>query len=63
MAEISVTVTVGEGSERHNHDLEYRSTLKHVHDMKDGVIELVPYRPYQEQINELMKPYIDEYNN
>ena len=62
MAEISVTVTVGEGSERHNHDLEYRSTLKHVHDMKDGVIELVPYRPYQEQINELMKPYIDEYN-
>lgn len=63
MAEVSVTVTVGEGSERHNHDLEYRSTLTHVHDMDDGVIELVPYTAcYRDQINALMKPYIDEYN-
>lgn len=63
MAEISVTVTVGEGSERHNHDLDYRATLKHVHEMENGVIELVPYtKDYHSQINELLKPYIDEYN-
>ena len=30
--EISVTVTCGIGSEKHNHDLEYRETLKHVHE-------------------------------
>lgn len=62
MVELSVTVTAGEGSEDHNHDLEYRKTLKHVHDRKEGIIELIPYRPYQEQINEAMKPFIDEYN-
>lgn len=63
MTEVSVTVTVGEGSEMHNHDLEYRSTLTHVHDMDDGVIELVPYTAcYRDKINALMKPYIDEYN-
>lgn len=63
MKEISTTVTVGAGDERHNHDLEYRSTLKHVHQVEDGVIELVPYEHnYRHQINELMKPYIDEYN-
>lgn len=62
MVELSVTVTAGEGSEVHNHDLEYRKTLKHVHDREEGIIELIPYRPYQEQINEAMKPFIDEYN-
>lgn len=62
MVELSVTVTAGEGSEIHNHDLEYRKTLKHVHDREEGIVELIPYRPYQEQINEAMKPFIDEYN-
>ncbi len=59
---ISCTATVGAGSEKHNHDLEYRTTLEHVHGSSEDVIELLPYRPYQEQINEMMKPYIDEYN-
>lgn len=63
MREVSVTCTVGKGNEIHNHDLEYRETLKHVHGRPDGVIELIPYRSYREQINELMKPYIDEYND
>lgn len=62
MRELSVTCTVGQGSEVHNHDLEYRKTLKHVHDRPDGVIELIPYVDYQTRINELMRPYIDEYN-
>ena len=62
MTEVSATVTVGEGSEEHNHDLEYRSTLKHVHDRTDGVIELIPYRNYITVIDEAMKPYIDRYN-
>ena len=60
--EISVTVTCGVGSEVHNHDLEYRVTLKHVHECEDGVVELVDYVPYRDQINELMRPYIEEYN-
>lgn len=62
MTEVSVTVTVGEGSEEHNHDLEYRATLKHVHDRPDGVVELIPYRNYTTVIDEAMKPYIDRYN-
>lgn len=62
MTEISVTVTAGNGSEQHNHDLSYRQTLSHVHGSPEDVIELVPYRSYSEQINEMMKPYIDEYN-
>lgn len=59
---VSCTATIGKGSEKHNHDLEYRETLKHVHGSREDVIELIPYRSYQEQINEMMKPYIDEYN-
>ena len=60
---ISVTVTVGEGSEKHNHDVEYRKTLDHIKtDEQAQVLELIPYKPYNEQINDLMKPYIDEYN-
>ena len=59
---ISATVTCGAGSERHNHDLDYRANLKHVHAMQNGVIELVPYVDYQQKINELVKPFIDEYN-
>ncbi len=62
MRAVSCTVTVGEGSERHNHDLDYRETLEHVHGSAEDVIELIPYRSYKEQINEMMKPYIDEYN-
>ena len=63
MKELSVTVTVGKGSEKHNHDLDYRSTLQHVHSRAEGVVELLPYRPYKEIINEAVKPYIDEYND
>lgn len=59
---VSCTVTVGKGSEKHNHDLDYRAKLEHVHGSADDVIELIPYRSYKEQINALMKPYIDEYN-
>lgn len=62
MRELSVTCTVGEGCEIHNHDLEYRESLKHVHDRPDGVIEVIPYVDYRTKINELMRPYIDEYN-
>ena len=62
MREISITATVGHGNEIHNHDLEYRKTLKHVHDCKDGIIELIEYVDYQTKINAIMKPYIDEYN-
>lgn len=68
MREISTTVTCGVGSEIHNHDLEYRSTLehvqmaKHVHNMPSDVIEIIPYIDYRTQINALAKPYIDEYN-
>ena len=64
MAAISATVTCGQGSERHNHDLDYRETLEHVHGSPDDVIELVPYeKSYKEQINDLLRPYIDEYNH
>ena len=59
---ISCTCTVGEGSERHNHDLDYRATLKHVHGSPDNVIELIPYHSYQDQINDMIKPHIDQYN-
>lgn len=65
MLEMSATVTVGEGSEKHNHSIGYRSQeLKHTHDTsKETVIELVPYeKTYKEKINELMKPYIEKYN-
>ena len=62
MVEVSTTVTVGGGSEEHNHDLEYRTTLKHVHDRPEGVVELVPYQNYTTAIDEAMKPYIDRYN-
>lgn len=62
MNEVSVTVTVGEGSEIHNHDLDYRETLSHVHARSEGVIELIPYRHYEEAIDAAMKPYIDAYN-
>ena len=60
--ELSVTITSGYGSERHNHDFSYRQTLSHVNGTPEDIIELVPYRNYEEQINEIMKPYIDEYN-
>ncbi len=59
---ISCTVTCGAGNEAHNHDLEYRETLEHVHGRPDGVIEIIPYRSYKEQINEYMRPYIEAYN-
>ena len=62
MREISTTVTCGVGSEVHNHDLDYRATLKHVHGMPSDVIEIIPYIDYRTQINALAKPYIDEYN-
>ena len=58
---ISTTITHGRGSEKHNHDLEYREGLPHVHGGGE-IIELIPYRSYKEQINEMMEPYIQEYN-
>lgn len=63
MKEISVTITVGLGSEQHNHDVEYRKTLEHVDSEKGKVIELIEYRPYRNQVNEALSPYINEYNN
>lgn len=62
MKEISTTITCGIGSEKHNHDLEYRASLTHVHGRENGVIEVIPYRSYEEQINEMMKPFIDQFN-
>lgn len=63
MIEMSATVTAGKGNERHNHDLEYRAKLDNVHNPNTAnVIDLIPYVSYKEQINELMKPFIDEYN-
>ena len=35
---VSCTVTVGQTSERHNHDLDYRETLEHVHGSKEAVV-------------------------
>ena len=58
----SVTVTVGVGNERHNHDVEYRSTLEHIIPTSDGVVEFVDYIPYDQRINEIMEPYIKQYN-
>lgn len=60
--EISVTVTAGAGSEKHNHDLDYRQTLEHVHGSAEDVIELIPYKEYKEAINEVLKPFISHYN-
>ena len=62
MKELSVTITVGIGSEKHNHDLAYRKGLSHVHERPEGVIEVIPYRSYQEQIDAAMRPHIDAYN-
>lgn len=58
----SGTITAGQGSERHNHEIGYRATLDHVIGNPDDVIELLPYQPYEAQINELMKPYISAFN-
>lgn len=62
--QVSCTATVGAGSEVHNHSIEYRKILDHTDtaNRPDAIIELIPYRPYKEKINELMKPYIDQYN-
>ena len=58
----SVTITCGAGSERHNHDVQYRSTMEHVVSGPEDVIELMPYVAYAVQINEIMQPYIERYN-
>lgn len=65
MRRLSVTITMGAGSERHNHDVKYREGLDHTTtSSKPGsVIEIVPYnQPYNAQINALIKPKIDAYN-
>lgn len=63
MFEVSATVTVGGGSERHNHNISYRDKLEHTTGEHDKIIELIPYeKNYKEQINDLFKPYIDIYN-
>lgn len=60
---VSVTVTCGVGSERHNHNVEYRQKLDHIKNEEQAqVLELIDYSSYKEQINKMMKPYIDEYN-
>ena len=61
---VSCTATVGAGSEQHNHDLTFREALDHTNtaDRPEAIIELIPYRPYKTQINELMQPYIKAYN-
>lgn len=57
-------VTVGHGSERHNHNLAFRkNVLQHTENTNEStVVELMKYTDYRTLINELMKPYIDEYN-
>lgn len=62
MIELSVSVTLGNGCEQHNHDSGYRLTLDHVLVMDGGELELVPYNTYNSYINELLRPAIDEYN-
>lgn len=62
---VSTTITVGEGSEKHNHDLQYRSGLDHIKDAgrAGGVVELIPYtKSYEQQIDERRKDAIDRYN-
>ena len=51
---ISASITCGNASEIHNHDHQYRSTLKHVINPENDVIELIPYKDYKTQINELI---------
>lgn len=62
MIELSVSVTLGNGCEQHNHDSGYRLTLDHVLVMDGGELELVPYNAYNSYINNLLRPAIDEYN-
>lgn len=62
MIELSVSVTLGNGCEQHNHDSGYRLTLDHVLAMDGGELELVPYNAYNSYINNLLRPAIDEYN-
>lgn len=63
MRKTTTYVTVGEGSEMHNHNLDYRRIMTHTAATShETVIELVPYKSYKLQINEYMKPFIDEYN-
>lgn len=57
----SVTIISGKGSERHNHDKTYRSTLQHVFPYEENT-EYTPLCPYKEQINRIMEPYIKQYN-
>lgn len=63
--QVSCTCTCGAGSERHNHDLKYREALDHTNtaDCPEAIIELIPYKPYKEQINDYMRPYIQAYND
>ena len=63
MKRVSVTITVGSGSEKHNHDVNYRDSLDHTTGEHDKIIELIPYdKPYSQKINEFMRPFIDERN-
>lgn len=62
---LSITNTIGEGSEKHNHDPKYRAGLEHVKaaGKPDGLIELVEYKvPYEQQIDARRKAAIDRYN-
>lgn len=65
LTRLSTTITIGEGSEKHNHDEKYRAGLDHIKDAgrEPGVIELIPYtKSYEQQINERRKAAIDRYN-
>jgi len=59
---VSVTITLGTGSEPHNHSTEFRQTLSHVHSMEDGIIEVIPYNDYADTIDAIVLPYLKEYD-
>ena len=62
ISDISTAITGGYGSERHNADPYYRATLEHVDSTTEDIVHIIPYVPYRDRINAIVKPYIDEYN-
>ena len=62
MTPISVTITGGYGSERHNTDSVFREKLPHVDAAEGDIIALFPYVPYRVRINRLARPYVEACN-
>lgn len=62
ISDISTAITGGYGSERHNADPYYRATLEHVDSTTEDIVHIIPYVPYRDRINAIVRPYIDEYN-